>query len=424
MRNFLMIWAGELISNIGSGMTAFALSIYVYQQTGSVSYVSLITLLAFMPTVLLSPVGGILADRYDRRLLMICGDVFSGLGLLYILINLKLGNQGVFPIFIGVSVSSIFVSLMEPAYRATVSDLLTEDEYAKASGMVQMAGNAKYLISPAIAGVLLHISDISFILALDFGTFIITVLAVSIARTHIEKPLKKEPKQSFIKEFEEGVQVLFMNPEIRTLIAIMTIMCFFLGFLQTLTGPMILAVSNAKTVGYIESMSSVGMLIGSVFIGAFGIKGGHYKKVLIGSAVLCGMFMALVGVQTNLIFVCAMLFLFFLTLPFINSCAEVLLRASIPNALQGRVWGLVSLVTQTSMMIAFASCGVIADTVFEPMFLEGGLLGENIGKIIGLGKGRGIGFMLILSGIGMILSILLISKNKKLRGLERSKTNQ
>ena len=74
MKNFYKLWLGELISSIGSGMTAFALSVYVYKKTGSVSYVSLITLLSFMPSIILSPIGGLLADRYDRRLLMIIGD--------------------------------------------------------------------------------------------------------------------------------------------------------------------------------------------------------------------------------------------------------------------------------------------------------------------------------------------------------------
>lgn len=82
MKRFMVIWLGELISGIGSGMTAFALSIYVYQETGSVTLVSLISLAAFLPTILLSPLGGVLADRYDRRLLMIIGDLFSGLGLM------------------------------------------------------------------------------------------------------------------------------------------------------------------------------------------------------------------------------------------------------------------------------------------------------------------------------------------------------
>jgi len=85
---------------------------------------------------------------------------------------------------------------------------------------------------------------------------------------------------------------------------------------------------------------------------------------------------------------------------------------TIPNELQGRVWGLVSLLTQTGMIIAFASCGVIADAVFEPMFQDSGLLTNSIGRIIGIGQGRGIGFMLILSGIGMILSMLVLGRSR------------
>ena len=85
-KKFLLLWSGELISAIGSGLTSFGLGIYVYQQTGRVSSTALITLLAFLPSLLLSPIAGVLADRYDRRLLMILGDSLSALGLIYILI--------------------------------------------------------------------------------------------------------------------------------------------------------------------------------------------------------------------------------------------------------------------------------------------------------------------------------------------------
>jgi DHA3 family macrolide efflux protein-like MFS transporter len=187
MKNFMTIWAGELISNIGSGMTAFALSVYVYQLTGSVTWVSIITLLAYLPTILLNPLGGILADRFDRRLMMICGDLFSALGLLYIFISIHTGHRGIAPIVIGVTINSIFVSLLDPSYKATITDLLTEEEYARASGLVQMAGNAKYLISPAIAGVILGFSGIRLILIIDILTFFVTVLAVVSVRRNIKK---------------------------------------------------------------------------------------------------------------------------------------------------------------------------------------------------------------------------------------------
>ena len=66
----MLLWAGELISSIGGGLTSFGLGVYVFQKTGSAASTALVTLLAFLPTLLLSVPAGVLADRYDRRLLM------------------------------------------------------------------------------------------------------------------------------------------------------------------------------------------------------------------------------------------------------------------------------------------------------------------------------------------------------------------
>lgn len=400
MKKFLVIWVGELISCIGSGMTAFALSMYVYQMTGSVSYVSLVTLLAYMPTILLSPIGGVLADRYDRRLLMIIGDAFSGLGIAYILWQIQSGDFKIVPILAGVTFNAVFVALLEPSYKATVTDLLTEEEFDKASGMVQMAGNAKYLISPALAGVLLGIADIRLILVLDIATVIVTVLTTSIVRKTIAKPVKKATKK-ISKEMQEGLHVITKNHTIRSLVAIMAFVCFFIGFVQTLSGPMLLAVTDTRTVGIMESVCAVGMLLGSLWIGIVGIKG-KYTQVLCIAGIVNGLFMGMAGISTNLILTGGSIFLFFLSLPFLNTCADVLVRMKVPNELQGRVWGMISLLTQSGTVLSYVLCGVLADYVFEPMFTEGGVLTSNIGKLIGTGVGRGVGFLLILSGIGMM----------------------
>lgn len=244
MKKFLMIWSGELISSIGSGMTAFALSVYVYQTTGSATYVSLITLLAYLPTVLLSPLGGVLADRYDRRLLMIIGDLFSGLGLAYVLWNIQTGSDSMLPICIGVTFNAVFVALLEPSFKATITELLTEEEYARASGMVQIAGNAKFLISPALAGILLAVADIRLILLIDIGTFLITVTTVAIVRKSVGKAVKNE-RQSIGREMRLGFAEINKSKGIRILIILMSFVCFFVGILQTLTSPMVLAVMKS-----------------------------------------------------------------------------------------------------------------------------------------------------------------------------------
>ena len=413
MKNFYKLWLGELISNIGSGMTAFALSVYVYEKTGSVSYISLITLLSFMPSIILSPIGGLLADRYDRRLLMITGDLFSGLGLIYILWNIQAGEKSIVPIFLGITFSSIFTSLLEPSYRATLTDILDEENYAKASGLIQAAGSAKYLISPVIAGMILSVADIRVILLLDILTFITTCLMIFLVRKSMNSEMQNYKKDSF-KGLLEGLFIIKENRGVYSLVIIMFFVCFFMGFIQILIRPMILALSSVKTAGMMESLCAAGLLIGSLWIGIAGIKK-NYSKILAVACFFCGIFMSMIGVNENLAIIGISTFLFFSTLPFMNSCADVLVRVSVPNELQGRVWGLISLITQMGTVVAYIISGIMADYVFEPMFNKNGILVENIGMIIGTGKGRGIGFMLILSGIGMLIMAIVIWKNREIR---------
>ena len=416
MKKFLMIWSGELISSIGSGMTAFALSVYVYQTTGSATYVSLITLLAYLPTVLLSPLGGVFADRYDRRLLMIIGDLFSGLGLAYVLWNIQAGSDSMLPICIGVTFNAVFVALLEPSFRATITELLTEEEYARASGMVQIAGNAKFLISPALAGILLAVADIRLILLIDIGTFLITVTTVAIVRKSVGKAVKTE-RQSIGREMRLGFAEINKSKGIRILIILMSFVCFFVGILQTLTSPMVLAVSNAETVGITESLCAVGMLLGSVFIGILGIKK-NFSTVLCVAGILSGIFIVLTGVNKSIFVTGAGIFLFFLALPFMNTSADVLIRKNIPNELQGRVWGIISLLSQTGTVLAYALSGVLADFVFEPLLADNGILADSIGALIGTGTGRGIGFMLILSGVCIIPAAFAIGRSRSIRSLQ------
>ena len=413
MKNFYKLWLGELISNIGSGMTAFALSVYIYEKTGSVSYVSLITLLSFMPSIILSPIGGLLADRYDRRLLMIIGDLFSGLGLIYILWSIQAGEKSIVPIFIGITFSSIFTSLLEPSYRATLTDILEEENYAKASGLIQAAGSAKYLISPVIAGMILSVADIRVILLLDILTFITTCLMIFLVRKSMNSETQNYKKDSF-KGLLEGLFIIKENRGIYSLVIIMFFVCFFMGFIQILIRPMILALSSVKTAGMMESLCAVGLLIGSLWIGIAGIKK-NYSKILAVACFFCGIFMSMTGLNENLAVIGISTFLFFSTLPFMNSCADVLVRVSIPNELQGRVWGLISLITQMGTVTAYINSGIMADYIFEPMFNKNVILVKNIGMIIGTGKGRGIGFMLILSGIGMLIMAIVIWKNREIR---------
>lgn len=414
IKTFMMIWIGELISSIGSGMTAFAVAVYVYQLTGSAMWVSVATLLAYLPTILLNPVGGILADRYDRRLMMICGDSLSVLGLLVIFISIQTGHTGILPILIGVTISSIFVALLDPAYKATVTDLLSEEQFAKASGLIQIAGASKYLISPFIAGLIFSLTDIRVILIIDMATFFVTVFAIAVVRKRIHNVKKRTDNYNFFEEFKEGMRSITSNKGVSSLVLLMAFMCFFVAFIQTLMAPMILAFADAKTLGIMESISAVGMLIGSVIIGNLNIKK-NFSNILMVSLMAAGVFMAMAGTTTNIWWIVVFCFLFFTALPFINTCADVMIRIRIPNDVQGRAWGIISVLTQGGYVVAYAVCGVLADYVFVPMLMQDGILAGSVGQWIGTGEGRGIGLMLIITGIVMFGFAFIFGSRKSIK---------
>ncbi len=414
---FLMLWTGEFISSIGSGLTAFALGVYVYQMTQIATSVALVTLCAFLPSIVLSPIGGVLADRFDRRLMMIVGDLCSAFGLVSVLITMLIGDPLLWQICLGVTFSSVFVSLLEPAYKATITDLLTEDQFAKASGLVQLAASSKYLLSPIIAGILLGIMDIKTILIIDISTFMVTVLAVMAVKRNLQVVYKSKTHLSFVKDLKEGWDALVSAKGVLPLTVILSMVTFYIGFLQTLFMPMLLPLTDTQTLGTVMSVSAIGMLIGSLIIGVFSINS-KYVSVLAISLGFCGLFFALVGLTPKITFITAAGFLFFATLPFINTSADVMIRKNIANETQGRAWGIIGIVSQLGYVAAYACAGVLADHVFNPLLREGGVLTSTVGKVMGIGEGRGIGLLFIVSGILIVIVAVVIPKMKSIRAMD------
>ncbi|EGL13390.1 MULTISPECIES: MFS transporter [unclassified Paenibacillus] len=413
---FILLWSGQLVSAIGSGLTSFGLGVYIYQQTGQASAMALVTLLAFMPSLLLSPVTGVLADRYDRRILMVLGDSLSAIGLVFILICLLNGEAQLWQICVGVTLSSVFSSLLDPSYKATVTDLLTEEQYTKASGFVQMAGSAKYLISPALAGFLLIVSDVKLLLIIDICTFFVTVASTLAVRRGLASK-KSEQTGSFMREFKEGWRAVSSNRGVLVLVIMTSVMTFFLGFIETLTMPMILAFSDSSVLGTLETIIALGMLVSSVLIGMVRIKR-NFVKILSLSLFWEGIFMAVFGLRENIILLGISGFLFFAMLPFVNTSLDFLVRTNIDKSVQGRAWSLIGLVSQLGFIVAYMLSGVLADYVFTPLLIDGGELAGSVGRIIGTGSGRGTGLLIIIAGILLSVASVILYNLKSMKRLE------
>ncbi len=398
---FMLLWAGEMISAVGGGLTSFGLGVYVFNQTGSAASMALVTLLTFLPTLLLSVPAGVLADRYDRRLLMMMGDGCSALGILYILLCMTQDEAALWQICIGVFISSTFSALLEPSYRATVTDLLTREEYSKASGLVSLAGSARYLISPVLAGVLLAVSDIKLLLIIDICTFFPTVFAAALVRKGIAGKVA-ELQDSFLDSLRQGWKAVTGNHGILILITVSAALTCFMGTFQILAQPLILDFADSTTLGIGETVCAFGMLASSLFLGAKGIRQGYVKKLCL-SLLVAGVGMVGFGLRENTYLICTFGFLFFATLPVANNCLDYLVRVNIPDELQGRAWGLIGFLSQIGYVVAYGAAGTIAD---------------GIAARFRISVGRGAAWVIMAAGVLLGLTALLLQSFRSVRTLE------
>lgn len=402
-RKFMLLWAGELVSSIGGGLTSFGLGIYIFQKTGNASGMALMTLLAFLPGLLLKVPAGVLADRYDRRLLMMIGDGCSGLGVLFILLCMLGGEAELWQIYLGVIISSVFSALLEPAFTATITDLLTKEQFSRANGLVSMAGSARYLFSPILAGFILAFSDIKVILIIDICTFFLTIVSAAVVRKNIAVNTMPERK-SFLRSMKEGWEVITKTKGLFLLILISSAVTMFMGVFQVLGEPFVLSFADSKSLGIIESVAASGMLFTGVMLGIKGIRRNFVKMLSIG-LFFSGIGMAFFGVFNNTVVIALFGFLFFASLPIANNSLDYLARTNIPEEVQGRAWGFIGFISQLGYVIAYALSGITADAV---------------GAVTGGGVGKGAALTITVSGIGLALIATLICRVRSINELEKT----
>ncbi len=400
-KKFLLLWSGELVSSIGGGLTSFGLGVYIFDQTGSAAGMALVTLLGFLPTLVLGVPAGVLADRYDRRLLMMIGDGCSALGIIYILIAMLRGEASLTQICVGVFISAVFSALLEPSYKATITDILNKEEFSKASGLVSLAGSARYLFSPVLAGLLLTVSDVKLLLIIDICTFVLTVISAAVVRRGTPTNAT-EDRTPFLASLKEGRQVITGNRGILALVIVSSLITLFMGMFQILAEPLVLSIADAKTLGIAETVCASGMLVTAIILGFRGIKRGFAMTMAV-SLVLAGVFMFGFGLFTLIPVMCVFGFCFFGTLPVANNCLDYLMRTNIPEQVQGRAWGLIGFLTQIGYVVAYAVSGVAADA---------------LGRMTGGGVGHGSALVIRISGILLAVIALGLIPIRSIRKLE------
>ena len=412
MKRVGLLVLGSFINSLGTGLSTFGLAVVILRAYGTASSVAAVQMSAFAPIVLLAPLAGVLADRYDRRLMMMIGDAGSILGLGVILAALSSPRPSLGWICAGAVISSCLAALTEPALRASVTDLVSEEDYVRSSGLLQLASAAKYLLAPAAAGFLMPLVGPHGLLLLDAGTCLVTVACTVTVRHALatETPQRTEPHQGEDRSIMAGWLTVSSHPALRSLVVLMTMATLAIGVVQVLLKPILLPTVSTAEMGVVETVAATGMLMGAALVTAW--KSAQPTTLLAAGLAGTGA-MSLLPVGPGAWWVAVCGFLIFACLPLSQAGAEVLVRTRVDNAQQARTWGTISLVTQTGYLVAYLCSGALVDHVLQPLVEPGQSLSTSLGAVVGTGPGRGAALLVGLMGAALALVALAVRLQRR-----------
>ncbi|RMH16880.1 MAG: MFS transporter, partial [Acidobacteria bacterium] len=423
MGAFTLIWTGQVISLLGSGVVAFTLGVVIFRASGSVTRFAMLQLASALPFLLLSPLAGRLADRFDRRLILILAQLGGGAVNLVLYRLVADGDLTWWHAYPVVATSSAFAAFTVPTLGAATTMLVAKEHLARASGMLQMGASLARIVAPFLGGMLLDVVSLPGIVVLNFASYLIAASTLVLVRipppTPEQRPASRPAPAAAEPAGREASAWRFIRrrPGLFYLLLLFAALNFTIGMVQVLLAPMILSFAPPRTLGLVMSVAWSGTLIGGMVMTVWG---GPQRRVplILGVMALQGALLMLGGLAPSAPLIAGAAFFFLLGMPFQIASTQAIWQRKTPPAMQGRVFAVRVMIGGSSIPLAQALAGPLADEIFEPLMDEGGALADSVGRLIGAGDGRGIALIYLLAGLFVLLLAVAAGRLRALRRLE------
>ncbi|HJQ14534.1 MAG TPA: MFS transporter, partial [Anaerolineales bacterium] len=369
MFGFTLVWLGQIISVLATNMTAFAFTIWVFEETGSATALGLMQVFFITPLLIVTPLAGVLVDRHNRKLMMMVSDLTAGLATIAILTLQAFGALEVWHLYAAAILQGLGNAFQWPAYSATISTMIPKEKLGRANGMMSLIEMGPGILAPMLAGALLPVIGLTGILSLDVVTFVLAVFVLLFI--HIPQPVRTlegiQAQGNILKEAAFGFRYIFARPSLLGLQLVFFFgnLCFGVAF--TILAPMILlrTGNDAVSLGLVQSAGAIGGVMGGVLMSAWG---GFKRRVhgVLAGWVVSSFFFSLVGLGTSLPLWIIAMSLSSLVSPVINGSNQALWQSKVAPDVQGRVFSARMLIAWMTNPISPLIAGTLADYVLEP----------------------------------------------------------
>ncbi|HCK64626.1 MAG TPA: MFS transporter [Anaerolineae bacterium] len=406
MFGFTIVWIGQIVSVLASMMTQFALTIWMFQETGSATALGLLQVFFITPFLIISPIAGVMIDRHNRKLMMMVSDLAAGVATVLILVFQAMGILEFWHLYVAAVINGLGNAFQWPAYSAAISTMVPKEQLGRANGMMSLIEAGPGVIAPLLAGVLLPFIALTGILFIDVFTFLFAI--GTLLFVHIPQPEKTEEgakgQGNVWQEAAYGFKYIFARPSLLGLQLIFFVGNLFAGISFTLVAPMILSRTGNNEIifGSVQTAGAIAAVIGGIIMSAWGGFKRRSHGVLVGW-IISGAGIAILGLVGGVPVWILGIALSAIVVPLVNGSNQAIWQAKVAPDVQGRVFSARRLIAWFTNPISPIIAGTLADFVLEPQMRIDSPLSQTFGWLVGTGEGAGMALIIFFCGLLSVL---------------------
>lgn len=421
LHTFLILWATQSFSELGSAMTGFALIVWSYQQQGSALVTALLSVCSYAPYVAFSIFAGALSDRWDKKRTMLVCDTLAALGTLITLVLLRTGRLEIWHLYALNALAGLMNTFQQPASDVAVSLLAPKEQYQRVGGLKALSNSLVTILSPALASAVLAFAGVTAVMLFDLATFAVAFLALACG---ICIPRLKAPEgqpESVLESAKGGLRFLRQNRGVLDLILFLAAINLTASMYNAALPAMVLSrPGGGQTVfGLVNVCTGLANVVGSVLVSLAPAPKSRVR-------IICNSLLFAMSTENLLLALgrsagvwCVGAVLGWLCIPLMNANMDVLLRSRIPVDMQGRVYAARNALQFFTIPVGYLLGGFLTDRVFEP-FMAGQAADSLLARLFGTGKGTGAAALFLLLAVAGVATCLYFRRDRHIWALEET----
>lgn len=408
LKTFLILWSTQSLSQLGSAMTGFALTLWLYEKTGSALQTALLAVCSYAPYVVMSIFAGALSDRWDKKKVMLVCDTLAACCSVTVLILLKADLLLPVHMYILNALTGLMNTVQQPASDVAMTMITPKKYYQKTSGLRSFSSSLVTILNPVFATALYAFAGMDIVIYVDLATFTIAFFALLFG-VKLSMPEQKEEagQESFLETVKAGLVCLKENELVLVLILFLAGVNFVASAFDAVLPALILPRENGgeTVLGIVTSCAGIAMLFGSLIVTALPAPKNRVRVIYLTMLFSLGTENFLLAFTELPVLWCMGQIIGWLLVPVMSANLDVILRTTIPVDMQGCVYSCRNTLQFFTIPIGLSLGGFMVDQFCEPVMAASPAQGMLV-RLFGEGKGSGAAMMMFILGVlGVVICL-------------------